>query len=512
MTFLQKHLKEILLAIVILAIYFLTRLIFLTNIPIFTDEAIYIRWAQISLHDASWRFISLTDGKQPFQTWVMMGFLKVISDPLIAGRLVSVTAGFFSMIGLWFLSFALFKNKTVSFLTLLLYIFYPLALLHDRLAIEDSLSAMWYIWSLYFSLLLIRRQNIAAAYTLGFVLGGGVLTKSIGLISMALLPFFLIFFDFKQKNYRYKLFKVIGLGVISVVIGFIMFGILRLSPLYGMIATKNNTFVFPLHDWLQQTIAFRYSLFSGNLIRLLSFFVGYFNVTYIVFLIVGLLIGLYRKEKTILIMYFAAPFLFDAAFGKVLFPRYILFMTDVLLPIVAYGIWQASMIVFQKHKKFMQSGLLIFSFIALLPTMYVSIFLLINPLKAPIPDTDHFQYIADWPAGWGITNAITYLRQNSTSSHIFVGTEGNFGLMPYGFEMYFYNDKNITTKWYWPISQTIPADLLAEAKQMPTYIYFYEPCVNCPATGVAPVGWPVTPVLTVSVSRAHATLYKVNAQ
>ncbi|MCX6792160.1 MAG: hypothetical protein NT149_03940 [Candidatus Gottesmanbacteria bacterium] len=77
-------------------LFFVTRLTNLTKLPIFTDEAIYIRWSQIGSRDPNWRFISLVDGKQPLFTWIMMVFLRFIRDPLVAGRLVSVLAGFFT--------------------------------------------------------------------------------------------------------------------------------------------------------------------------------------------------------------------------------------------------------------------------------------------------------------------------------------------------------------------------------------------------------------------------------
>ena len=74
----MKYKKEIILGIIIAALYFVLRLIFLNRLPIFTDEAIYIRWAQIALQDSSWRFISLTDGKQPMFIWAAMIFLKFL--------------------------------------------------------------------------------------------------------------------------------------------------------------------------------------------------------------------------------------------------------------------------------------------------------------------------------------------------------------------------------------------------------------------------------------------------
>ena len=86
MAFIKKY-ATVLAAISLIAIYLITRLYNLLGLPIFTDEAIYIRWSQIALQDASWRFISLTDGKQPMYVWLAMIFLRFVRDPLLAGRL-----------------------------------------------------------------------------------------------------------------------------------------------------------------------------------------------------------------------------------------------------------------------------------------------------------------------------------------------------------------------------------------------------------------------------------------
>src|SRR4030043_2439767 len=77
--------KEYLLILAIVVGYFCTRLIRLEQFPIFTDEGIYIHWAKVAWHDASWRFISLTDGKQPLQTWLTIPFLKLFPQNLLIG-------------------------------------------------------------------------------------------------------------------------------------------------------------------------------------------------------------------------------------------------------------------------------------------------------------------------------------------------------------------------------------------------------------------------------------------
>src|SRR5581483_6440546 len=125
MLFAKKQAGFILLAALLTLIYFILRFYNLFSLPIFTDEAIYLRWAQIALHDANWRFISLTDGKQPLFIRVVMVVLKFIHDPLLAGRLVSIVSGYLTMIGLFLLTYTLFKNIKTAFLCALLYIFYP---------------------------------------------------------------------------------------------------------------------------------------------------------------------------------------------------------------------------------------------------------------------------------------------------------------------------------------------------------------------------------------------------
>src|SRR3989338_10679554 len=100
----------ILIILLLGLITFVTRVISLLNVPIFTDEAIYIRWAQIGLNDPVHRYISLTDGKQPLLTWLMYPMLKIFSDPLFAGRFVSVLAGVGSAIGIYFVGKKLFNR------------------------------------------------------------------------------------------------------------------------------------------------------------------------------------------------------------------------------------------------------------------------------------------------------------------------------------------------------------------------------------------------------------------
>ncbi|NCO88975.1 hypothetical protein GW881_03590, partial [Candidatus Roizmanbacteria bacterium] len=77
--------KDVIFIVILLIVYFITRLINLDKFPIFGDEGIYIRWAKTAWHDASWRFISLTDGRQPLQTWGTIPFLKLFPNNALLG-------------------------------------------------------------------------------------------------------------------------------------------------------------------------------------------------------------------------------------------------------------------------------------------------------------------------------------------------------------------------------------------------------------------------------------------
>jgi len=472
MQLISKYKWEIIISVFLALAYFTLRLIYLNRLPIFTDEAIYLRWAQIALHDASWRFISLTDGKQPMYVWVAMVFMKFIKDPLIAGRLVSVATGFFTMIGLWFLSFELFKNKRIAFLTSTLYVFYPFAQVLDRMALYDSMVGAFAVWAFYLSVVLVKREKLQDAYALGIIIGGGVLTKSSNFFSIYLLPFTALLFNFK-KPFPKRFVRWIFLAGFASAIGYGMYNVLRLSPLYEMIAIKNATFVYPFSEWVQHPFVYLTSNVSG----LSSWLIQYLTPSYILLILISLItLKNYFREKLLLITYFVLPFVALALFGNLLYPRFIFFMTLFLLPLTAVGL--------EEVIKFFETKIEFHSVRLVLPYILTLIFIIYpafisfqfayNPLNAKIADRDSNQYINGWAAGWGVKESVSFFEDQARSQKIYVATEGTFGLMPESMEMYLLSDKNITVKGYWPVD-IFPKEVMAIAKKMPTYFIFYQP-------------------------------------
>lgn len=513
MDFFRKNKFLVCAVFLLLFAYLLSRLYNLTNLPIFTDEAIYIRWSQIAGSDSNWRFISLTDGKQPMLVWIAMILLRFIKDPLMAGRLVSVISGFFSAIGIFLLSYEIFKNKLekpfkpihVAIVVTSIYVLYPFALVYDRMALYDSLVSMFIIWSLYFEVLLARYVRLDIGLILGMIIGGGMLTKTNASFAIILLPFSLLLFNFKEKNYKKRLIQFGLYALVAVVISMVMYSVLRLSPFFHIISQKNYTFIYTPQEILNDP--FRNLL--GNIRGMSTWLAGYITIPFLILIASAFFVGKkHVKENIFLLTWFIIPFLSLALFGRTIYPRFILFMTMPLLVIGGYALYHMIKIPKRKLIKFLTVVVFLLAFVV------NDLFIVTDFAKASIPQGDREQFITAWPAGVGVKETIDFLREKSKKEKIYVGTEGTFGLMPYALEIYLKDNKNIKTQGFWPIGDTPPKEVLDNAKQMQTYFVFYQPCPSCPSTGVAPASWSVKQIFQIKKLEkgSYYTLYQVLPQ
>lgn len=501
MDFVKKHKFEIFVLAILIFIYFISRFYSILSLPIFTDEAIYIRWAQIAKQDANWRFISLTDGKQPMFIWFMMVSLRFIQDPLLAGRVVSVGAGFFSLVGLFFLGREVFKNRWIGILSSFLYLFYPMALVYDRMALYDSLVGTFAVWALYLEVLLIRRIRLDISLILGMVVGAGVLTKTSGFFSIYLFPIVLLLFDFTHEDRLKRVLKWIGLAILSVFLAYGFYSILRLSPFFHIINEKNALFVYPLKEWIEHP----FNYFIGNWKAVWDWLTRY--MTWTVLLLVGGSFFITKskiKEKLLILGWFLISAIALAIFGKTLYPRFIFFMTLFLIPLAAFSLFNICLGVRNKL-------VLIVLFLIIFSLTFKTDYLILNDFaQAPIPRSDLNQYKNDWPSGGGVKEAIEFFKEEAKKGKIYIATQGTFGLMPYAFEIYLINNPNIKIEGYWPIEDKIPAKVIEESKKNPTYFFFYQPCSSCKDIGTAPFHWGIDPVLQVKRgTNNYTSIYRI---
>ncbi|MFN4212741.1 MAG: ArnT family glycosyltransferase [Microgenomates group bacterium] len=433
--------KDIFLMFLIIGLFFLTRFINLDKFPIFSDEGIYIRWAKVAWHDASWRFISLTDGKQPLQTWGTIPFLKIFPDnALLAGRLFGVFGGFIAFVGFFILNFYLF-GKTAAFTGCLLYVFIPYFLFYERMALVDSWVNAGFVWIFLFLIWLAREKRLSTALLLGLFGGFFLLAKSsvkIFLILGVLGP--ILFF---QKNLK-KLFKesinyYLLLGV-SIIIALIIYNVQRLSPFFHYVAKKNLTFVMSFDEFLKSP--FQY--FSNNLVYTPLYIL--WEMGFVVGLIglIGLIFLIKRKQKLgiYFLLWIILPFAAIVFFTKVLFPRYLIFFATILLLLATYLLSSIS-----SRFKIMLLALIFISI------TYFNYTILFDYKNIPFPEVDRGQYIEGWPAGWGIKEFMEEAREKSKEKPVIILAEGNFGMAYDVLDVFLKPNDKITLKGYWPFDE-----------------------------------------------------------
>ena len=447
--------------------YFFTRLVNLSLIPIFTDEAIYTFWTQVALNDPAQRFISLQDGKQPLFIWLAAILQTFVSDPLIGSRLVSVFAGFGSIIGIYFLGKELFRGK-VAKIAAVLYLILPFTLLYDKLALFDSLLTMFGIYAVFFTVKMIKEPKLDNALLSGFAIGAAMITKSTGSFFLYLLPFSLVLFNFSKKDWKQKLIRWIGFSAVTFVIAQAFYNSLRLSPLFYIIERKNYEFIRPISVVIRDPFLHFYS----NAQSLLGWLISYNGVFLFIIFLCAVYCGISQKDRRILYLsiLFIVPFFAESLFNQILYPRFILFYLPPVILAVSWG-FVNFMGVSSKWNK-----ILIFIFAAsiVLPAVK-SLLILTNPPNSRIPESDANQYFNDWPAGYGVREVVEILANESKDKEVYIGTQGTFGLFPYALNIYFRDNQNLHVFSYWPVDpENLPSEILEYAKSHKTYFVFNE--------------------------------------
>ena len=432
--------KDLIIFLAIICLYFLTRTINLTKLPIFCDEGIYIRWAKVAWHDASWRFISLTDGKQPLQTWVTIPFLKLFpNNMLLAGRLFSVTGGFIGLIGAFSLLFFLF-GKNIALIGSLFYVFTPYFLFYERMALVDSWVNAGAIWILFLSIFVVKKRRLDLSLLFGFIGGFFLLAKSSVQMFVMLSVFAPVII--LQKNLKRLFSDSINYYIlfgISSVIALIIYNVQRLSPFFQFVNLKSYTFIMSFQEFLKTP--FQY--FSHN-IKYLPLYVSWeMGFVLTLYGLLGLFL-LFKNEKRLasyLCIWILLPFTFLCFFTKVLFPRYLIFFSSLLLI-------PASYFIFQFKKPLVKIFLMLVFFISII---YFDYSILFDQKNIPFPDVDRGQYLEGWTAGWGIKDIVDFARGKSTTKPVIIMAEGNFGMAGDVLDVTLKKDDKISIKAYWPL-------------------------------------------------------------
>lgn len=437
--------KKITSGILLSVTYFITHLPMIGRLPVFADEAIYIRWAQLIIDDAGrFAFFSMADGKPPLFMWLLSLTLRPFSDPLIGARLTSALIGLATVFAVGALARLITGDRRVVIVSRLITILSPFWWWYHRMGLMDGLLTLCIVLSVYTATrIAIRCQRergiaydtIPWVLLLGTAFGGALITKTPAIFAIpviALTPLFALVRNPKhnKKKAIIKFLESLFLVALGGVFGCVIFLLLRISPFFGALFSRSSDFTFTLSELLSGE--WRYVLLE-SFPREVGWISSYMTVSVMISALAGLIHK--RTRKTTLFLFactllFALPLI---AFGRVLYPRYFLPVAPFLTIAAAIGFVEIQKVRFGK----IISGFLILLFSV--QTLFFIVPALTDVSRIPFVPIDRMQYLEEWSAGFGNAEVRDYLRERyQTQPNMIVLTEGAFGTLPDGLLLYFF--------------------------------------------------------------------------
>jgi len=452
----NKNRKEILFGLVILTLAIFLRIYNLTILPIFGDEAIYIRWSQVMSAVPSLRFLPLSDGKQPLFMWVLMFLVRRFADPLFIGRLTSALYGIGTIFGIFATTQILFRSVRVSLIASTFWAISPYSLFYDRLALVDSMLTAFGIWTLFFAIYAARTLRLDFALLAGFSLGGALLTKSPGVFFALMLPMTWIVSRWPKrkkgtavgKKELVHLVKVVALSLATLMIALLMYNILRLGENFHMIPIRNKDYIYPISHVFEDPrtplitnlkSVFEWLWILGPSALVLLIIIALLDNIKISFL---KLKEKAKPEVALIFIWSITPILISAVYAKVFADRYILFTLPTLFILASLAFWK-----FETRKEILKKLIVLIFLLFVFRAVLNDIKIIKTPENAHLPPIVKRGFLQEWTAGYGIKEVSEILKEEYKSNpdqKIVVGTEGFFGTLPDGLQLYLNDIPEIT--------------------------------------------------------------------
>lgn len=314
--------------LLIVCFYLVSHLLNLTLLPIFNDESIYLDWGWVQTHTPGELYASVYDAKQPLMIWLFGIFANFFSDPLFAGRFVSVLFGLGTLIGIYMLAQRLF-SKSTALLAALMYSFTPIFFFYDRQALLESGVTCMGIWSCIAFLQMIRESTTKNSIRLGVLLGIGYFIKSSMLLFACAVMIIVLYEIFKNK--RHDLIKS-SLIAASCFVGINI--LLFINPVYWEALWTNSRYTltvaelfgFPIVTWMTSLIGF--------------FEIGFFFITplFFIFGLIGVVFLARKKQKEqhLFLLFFVIALLLQIFLVKMQSQRYIVSFLPFLVISASY--------------------------------------------------------------------------------------------------------------------------------------------------------------------------------
>lgn len=474
--------------LLILGLYLLTRLAGLAALPVFADEAIYIRWAQLIAHEpARYAFFSLNDGKPPLFIWLLVPALSLAADPVWAARAVGAIVGLAQLLLTDWLVRRFKGGPPARLAAAAIVLFAPFWFFHHRMGLMDGLLTLWLTLSLAGLLLLHSGRRLGGCLLAGTGWGLALWTKTPALFFAPVFALFALAGPLALDNLGWKKLSPIQWAqrlawfAAAGAIGGLIFALLRFQPTFGSLFSRSGDFTFTTAQLLEGS--WRTSV--DNLGRLIRWLGAYLRPEVLSLGAIALLIS--RRSKLHWLLWlaaaaFAAPLLL---YGRTLHPRYFLPVAPFLTLSAALFAQEAWQLVQKSKDGFFRVVFVLLAAFFLVGSWRFILLAIFTPNQIPFVLDDREQYLTEWSSGHGLKQVRDLLLERARrGEYTTVVTEGSFGSLPDGLLLYF--DRATEIKFLrieglaqYPV-KFLPDWVKAEAKEHETWLVVNEHRMEVP--------------------------------
>lgn len=388
-----------------LLLYWATRLWGLLVLPTFLDEGIYLRRGLL-FSRGDW-LVEITDGTvlHPRVLAAFLPFLTQSVDTLtFFGRWFSVAFDALALTCLFTITRKVFSERA-AICAAGFYLLFPFVFFYDRMALADGPLMTWYALAFWLSLRVADGgEQWRSAALLGVVIGAAILTKLSGILYVAV-PLLAIFgardraLAIRQRQRWTLSYAIAGAMVVPLfVLGAGQY------QLQAKTADASNA-----SDFLAHVVT--------NAGTLGEWAAGYAPGLLLGLVVLALVLALGLRRTGV--MWVAAvvwPLVFFVVISRVWYPRYVL-MAAIPLAVVVGGLcaqmWDR---VGQWQGRRGLAALGLTAIIVYFNAIQFDYWIMADPPAAPWPAIERWQYIADWPAGYGIPEAAQRLNELAAQS------------------------------------------------------------------------------------------------
>jgi hypothetical protein len=440
----------------LLLVFLAVRTYRLTSLPIFIDESLHLFWSLRTREDPGFER-PMRDGK-PLQSLVLSLTVPDAEDPLWAGRFTSVLVGAVGLLAAWRIGRRLFDESTGA-AAAVLYVACPFTLFYDRMALSDVYLSSFAALALLASIAVARDPRPAKALWLGLALAGCVWSKVPGLLLVPLPVAAVLLLPPRRPGVWRAL--AIAYAVAALLVAYPAWYFLSKSGQISKAAGVEEKVEVAL-------------LLAANAADAALWLWAYWTWPVLLAGLGALVLGVARRRGPELLLAAASltPVIAFVSLSFYWYPRYILFATVPFLVLAARGL----ALLAERLARIAgrpRAWLLALLAAALVPAVRFDAALLEDPVTAPLPRQERFQYVDGFSSGYGCPEAVAWLR-GELAAHpgrvtVAAETPGRRTLF-LCLRTYFMSEPRVEMRWIDPNEPVGRGMLLERAAVHPTFV------------------------------------------